>query len=120
MAAFFKRYEPGTSPFDALEHRPSPNGLALLGGALAWFECKVSGEHASGDHVVVFGTGDGRVVILALTDGSERWTVELGSEIGGSVAVAGGWIYAAGLDGRVVAFGPAPGEQEAAAKVRGE
>jgi len=56
MGAFFKRYPPGASPFDALEHRPSPTGLPLLGAALAWFECKVSGEHATGDHVVLFGT----------------------------------------------------------------
>ena len=56
MGAFFKRYEPGSSPFDALAHRPSPGGLPLLDGALAWFEVRVSGEHATGDHVVVFGT----------------------------------------------------------------
>ena len=56
MGAFFKRHEPGRSPFDGLEHRPSPAGLPLLGGALAWIECRVSGEHPTGDHVVVFGT----------------------------------------------------------------
>jgi len=56
MGAFFKRYEPGSSPFDTLAHRLSPGGLPVLGGALAWLECKVSGEHATGDHVVLFGT----------------------------------------------------------------
>jgi outer membrane protein assembly factor BamB len=47
------------------------------------------------------------VHVLALSDGAERWSAELGGEIGGSVAVADGWIYVAGLDGRVVAYGPA-------------
>lgn len=56
MGAFFKRYEPGSSPFDTLAHQLSPGGLPVLGGALAWLECKVSGEHATGDHVVLFGT----------------------------------------------------------------
>jgi flavin reductase (DIM6/NTAB) family NADH-FMN oxidoreductase RutF len=56
MGAFFRRCEPGQSPFDGLEHRPSPAGLPILAGALAWFECRTSGEHESGDHVVVFGT----------------------------------------------------------------
>jgi outer membrane protein assembly factor BamB len=55
----------------------------------------------------VFGSGEGRVHVLALSDGAERWSAELGGEIGGSVAVADGWIYVAGLDGRVVAYGPA-------------
>lgn len=55
MAAFFKRHEPGRSAFDHVEHRPSPSGLPTLAGALAWLDCRVSGEHATGDHVVVFG-----------------------------------------------------------------
>jgi flavin reductase (DIM6/NTAB) family NADH-FMN oxidoreductase RutF len=58
MSAFFKRHEPGRSPFDQLEHRPSPAGLPILAGALAWLDCRVSGEHALGDHVVVFGTAE--------------------------------------------------------------
>lgn len=55
MAPFFKRHEPGRSAFDQVEHRPSPAGLPLLADALAWLDCRVTGEHASGDHVVVFG-----------------------------------------------------------------
>ena len=55
MSAFFKRHEPGRSPFDQLEHRACPGGLPILSGALAWLECRVTGEHATGDHVVVFG-----------------------------------------------------------------
>jgi flavin reductase (DIM6/NTAB) family NADH-FMN oxidoreductase RutF len=55
MSPFFKRHEPGRSPFDLVEHRPSPAGLPVLAGALAWLDCRVSGEHPTGDHVVVFG-----------------------------------------------------------------
>jgi flavin reductase (DIM6/NTAB) family NADH-FMN oxidoreductase RutF len=56
MGAFFKRYEPGRSAFDQIEHAPSPSGLPTLPGALAWFECALTGEYSTGDHVVVFGT----------------------------------------------------------------
>jgi flavin reductase (DIM6/NTAB) family NADH-FMN oxidoreductase RutF len=56
MGAFFKRREPGRSPFGELEHRRSPAGLPILCGALAWFECSLTGEHACGDHVVLFAT----------------------------------------------------------------
>lgn len=55
MASFFKRHEPGRSAFDHVEHRPTPSGVPVLAGALAWLDCRVSGEHATGDHVVVFG-----------------------------------------------------------------
>lgn len=55
MASFFQRHEPGRSAFDHVEHRPSPSGVPVLAGALAWLDCRVSGEHATGDHVVVFG-----------------------------------------------------------------
>jgi len=60
-----------------------------------------------GDSVVI-GTADGKLAVLGLADGGERWTADLGAELAGSVAVAGGWIYAADLDGRVRAFGPPP------------
>jgi len=55
MGPFFKRYPEGGSPFDELEHRPAPGGAPILDGALAWLDCSVAGEHAAGDHVVVFG-----------------------------------------------------------------
>jgi flavin reductase (DIM6/NTAB) family NADH-FMN oxidoreductase RutF len=58
MGAFFKKHEDGRSPFDALEHRSSPAGLPILAGALAWLDCRVTGEHALGDHVVVFGEAE--------------------------------------------------------------
>lgn len=56
MAPFFKKPEPGKSAFDQVEHRASPAGLPILAGALAWLECRASGEHEGGDHVIVFGT----------------------------------------------------------------
>ena len=56
MGAFFKRHEPGTSPFDGIEHGRSPAGLPVLTGALAWVECALRGEHELEDHVVLFGT----------------------------------------------------------------
>jgi flavin reductase (DIM6/NTAB) family NADH-FMN oxidoreductase RutF len=56
MGAFFKRHEPPRTPFDGLEHQPSPGGLPILSAALAWLECRTSGEHESGDHVIVIGT----------------------------------------------------------------
>jgi len=55
MAPFFKRHEPGRSAFDTVEHRSSPAGVPVLADALAWLDCRVTGEHAAGDHVVVFG-----------------------------------------------------------------
>lgn len=56
MGAFFKRHPEGESAFDHVEHGPSPGGMPVLGAALAWLDCAVSGEHEAGDHVVVFGT----------------------------------------------------------------
>lgn len=56
MGAFFKKAEPGRSPFDGLALLTTPGGLPALGDALAWLECQLTGEHATGDHVVVFAT----------------------------------------------------------------
>jgi len=55
MGAFFRKPEPGKTPFDLLELRESPSGLPILRAALAWLDCRVTGEHAGGDHVVLFG-----------------------------------------------------------------
>ena len=54
MKPFFKR-DPARTPFEDLEHRDSAAGLPVLTGALAWLDCRVTGEHDVGDHVVVFG-----------------------------------------------------------------
>ena len=58
MGAFFRKYEPGESAFDHVEHRAAPGGSPVLEEALAWLECRVAGEHDAGDHIVVFGTVD--------------------------------------------------------------
>jgi flavin reductase (DIM6/NTAB) family NADH-FMN oxidoreductase RutF len=56
MPPFFGKLPAGvTSPFEVLTHRVSAHGPAVLTDALAWVVCKVTGEHAVGDHVVVFG-----------------------------------------------------------------
>jgi len=58
MGAFFRRPEPGRSPYDGIAVGTSPGGLPYLADALAWLECRFSGEHPSGDHVGVFGTAE--------------------------------------------------------------
>ena len=55
MGAFFKKYEGDETPFDHVDNTPAPGGSPVLSGALAWLDCRVSGEHESGDHVVIFG-----------------------------------------------------------------
>ncbi|MEM7307102.1 MAG: flavin reductase family protein [Planctomycetota bacterium] len=56
MGAFFKKYEGGETAFDHVEHAAAPDGgPPVLSGALAWLSCRVTGEHETGDHVVVFG-----------------------------------------------------------------
>jgi flavin reductase (DIM6/NTAB) family NADH-FMN oxidoreductase RutF len=56
MGAFFKKYPPGESAFDHVPHTPAPSGLPVLSGALAWLDCRATGEHETRDHVVVFAT----------------------------------------------------------------
>ncbi|MDP6538057.1 MAG: flavin reductase family protein [Planctomycetota bacterium] len=55
MGAFFKRREDGSSPFDELSVRPAPSGPPIVTEALAWLDCRLASEHATGDHVVCFG-----------------------------------------------------------------
>lgn len=63
MGRFFKRYEPGQSPFDGLATRDAASGSPVLDEALAWLDCRLAGEHELADHVVVFGNvTDGRVL----------------------------------------------------------
>lgn len=56
MGAFFKKREPGDSPFDDIPHETAPSGLTVLSDTLGWLDCKLTGEYATGDHVVVYGT----------------------------------------------------------------
>lgn len=53
MGAFFQK---DGDPFDSLAHQASPGGLPVFPEALAWLDCRLSGEHELGDHVAVFGT----------------------------------------------------------------
>jgi flavin reductase (DIM6/NTAB) family NADH-FMN oxidoreductase RutF len=56
MGAFFRRYDGDETPFDHVAHAPaSGDGPPIVTAALAWLDCRVTGEHETGDHVVVFG-----------------------------------------------------------------
>ncbi|MEV1156049.1 flavin reductase family protein [Micromonospora chokoriensis] len=44
---------PGSDKFHGLAWRPSPAGLPVLEGALAWIEGTVEAEYPAGDHVIV-------------------------------------------------------------------
>lgn len=54
MRPFFKPPEVG-SPFDQVATLTTATGGRVLADALAWLDCRVTGEHTTGDHVVVFG-----------------------------------------------------------------
>ncbi|HEX2312223.1 MAG TPA: flavin reductase family protein [Thermomonospora sp.] len=43
----------GGAKFRDVAWFPSPAGLPILDGALAWLECVVEAEHPAGDHVIV-------------------------------------------------------------------
>lgn len=55
MAGFLKKPAPGRTPFDGLRVEAAPSGAPVLADALAWLDCRRSGEHEIADHVVVFG-----------------------------------------------------------------
>ena len=54
MGPFLKQPAPGASPYDGLALGQTPSGLPYLADGLAWFDCRMVGEHASSDHVVLF------------------------------------------------------------------
>lgn len=61
MGAFLKNGPGGRSPFDDVARSTTDRGAVVLDDSLAWLDCRVAGEHDTGDHVVVFGTvEDGR------------------------------------------------------------
>jgi flavin reductase (DIM6/NTAB) family NADH-FMN oxidoreductase RutF len=55
MAPFLRKIVPPATPFDGLALARTAAGSVVLSDALAWIDCQLSGEHTSGDHVVVFG-----------------------------------------------------------------
>jgi outer membrane protein assembly factor BamB len=55
---------------------------------------------------VVFGSADGRIYLLSLSDGEELWSYEIGAAITSSPAVVGQRVIIGADDGRVYAFGP--------------
>ena len=55
MGTFLKKLPAGKNPLDDLKLLGTPSGMPVLADALAWLECRTSGEHATSDHIVVFG-----------------------------------------------------------------
>ncbi|WP_375381831.1 flavin reductase family protein [uncultured Sphingomonas sp.] len=41
--------------FEAVAHRPSPAGLPIIEGAVAWVECSIYAVHEAGDHFIAIG-----------------------------------------------------------------
>jgi outer membrane protein assembly factor BamB len=58
----------------------------------------------SGDKVV-FGSGDGRLYVLALETGEELWMYDVGKSIISSPAVVDGRVYIGANDYRLYVFG---------------
>lgn len=55
MGTFLRKLPEGVSAFDGLALLHSASGSPVLSGALAWVDCKLTGEFETGDHIVVFG-----------------------------------------------------------------
>lgn len=55
-AALMSRFFKERAPYESVATTTAPSGLPVLSDALAWLDCELAGEHATGDHVVVFGT----------------------------------------------------------------
>jgi flavin reductase (DIM6/NTAB) family NADH-FMN oxidoreductase RutF len=58
MRPFFKA-SAGGSALEQVATSTTATGGIVLADALAWVDCRVSAEHAVGDHVVVFGVVEG-------------------------------------------------------------
>ena len=55
-----------TDKFAGIPWRPSPSGMPIIDGAVAWIDCATDAVHEAGDHHIVIG----RVDDLQLGDGS--------------------------------------------------
>jgi outer membrane protein assembly factor BamB len=54
----------------------------------------------------MIGSDDGRLYLLDLADGKERWSYELGDKLSGAPAFADGHIFVGGDDGHLYKFAP--------------
>lgn len=45
----------GTDKWAGVRWRPSPAGLPVIDGVLAWLDCTIRDEHCAGDHLIVVG-----------------------------------------------------------------
>jgi flavorubredoxin/flavin reductase (DIM6/NTAB) family NADH-FMN oxidoreductase RutF len=62
MKHFLKRFPPGADRFAGVKTQPSENGSPILGDALAYMECEVTGRLELSDHWIVYATVEmGRV-----------------------------------------------------------
>lgn len=65
QAGLAARFTRGGTGFNGLAHDLSPEGIPLITGVLARFECETHATHAGGDHLIVVG----RVIRAALRTG---------------------------------------------------
>ena len=64
LAAHFARGVPPIAMWSGVATRTGDTGVPLLADALAWLECRIVAEHATGDHTFFVGE------VLALEEGS--------------------------------------------------
>jgi flavin reductase (DIM6/NTAB) family NADH-FMN oxidoreductase RutF len=55
MAPFLRKLPQDASPFDGMSVRYAASGSPVLADALAWVDCKITGEFDTADHTTVFG-----------------------------------------------------------------
>jgi flavin reductase len=58
LAQHFARGVPPIGLWTAIETREGRLGAPLLEGALGWVECRLAGEHSTGDHTLFLGEVD--------------------------------------------------------------
>ena len=71
----------------------------------------VSGGVGTGEGLVLLGTTFGEVIALDAGDGSERWRVELGSEVAASPVAASDTVFVRTIDGRLLALNADDGSE---------
>ena len=76
MGRFFGKLAEGETPFDGQALHTTNANSTVFTDALAWFDCRLAGEHETGDHIVVFGvveeaaqTHDGDPMVHLRADG---------------------------------------------------